>query len=152
MVKPISLKQIKSLREATGAGIMEAKKALIASGGEVAKAQKLLARWGAAKIAERGDKATNEGQIFAYVHHDGRLASLVKLTCETDFVARSGEFQVLGKELSLQVASMEPANPAALLQQPYVRDSAQTVAELINATAVKVKEKLTVTEIVSLKI
>lgn len=152
MAKPISLKQIKLLREATGVGIMEAKKALSQSGGDETAAKKLLARWGVEKLAGREDKATNEGQVFVYAHHDGRLGSLVKLTCETDFVARSAEFQVLGKELALQVAGMEPKDPAALLKQTYVRDATKTVAELINATAVKVKEKISIEEIVRLAI
>lgn len=152
MAKPISLKQIKSLREETGVGIMDAKKALTEAKGEIKKATELLKKWGAVKIAERGDKATDEGQVFAYVHHDGRLGSLVKLTCETDFVARSGEFQALGKELAMQAAAMAPQNPAALLAQAYVRDASKTVAELINETAVKVKEKISVAEIVRLAI
>lgn len=152
MAEPISLKQIKRLREATGVGIMEAKKALTESGGKEPKAKELLKQWGLAKLAGREDKATDEGQVFAYTHHDGRLGSLVKLTCETDFVARSAEFQVLGKELALQVAGMEPKDPAALLKQTYVRDATKTVAELINATAVKVKEKISVAEIVRLTI
>mgnify|MGYP001593744093 FL=1 len=152
MAEPISLKQIKKLRQSTGVGIMEAKKALSESGGDGTEARKLLARWGAEKLARRQDKTANEGQIFAYIHHDGRLGSLVKLTCETDFVARSGEFQTLGKELAMQVAGMEPESPAALLTQAYVRDSAKTVAELINATALKVKEKIAVAEIVRISI
>lgn len=152
MAKPISLKQIKSLREATGVGIMEAKKALTETKGEIKKAAELLKKWGAEKLAGREDKETNEGQVFVYVHHDGRLGSLVKLSCETDFVARSSEFQVLGKELAMQAAAMAPKNPAALLAQAYVRDTSKTVAELINETAVKVKEKISVAEIVRLAI
>lgn len=152
MAKPISLKQIKSLREETGVGIMEAKKALTEAKGEISKATELLNQWGAEKLAGREDKATNEGQVFVYAHHDGRLGSLVKLTCETDFVARSSEFQTLGKELALQAAAMAPKNPAALLAQAYVRDASKTVAELITETAVKVKEKISVAEIVRLAV
>jgi len=81
-----------------------------------------------------------------------RLGSLVKLNCETDFVARSTEFQTLGKELAMQAAAMAPKNPAALLAQAYVRDSAKTVADLVNETAVKVKEKISVAEIVRLAV
>lgn len=146
-LKPASLRQIKQLRDQLGVGIMEAKKALDGAGGDPAKAKALLKQWGVEKLAERAGKNTNEGRIFAYVHHDGRLGSLVKLACETDFVANSAEFQALGKELALQVAGMEPKDPAALLKQTYVRDATKTVAELINATAVKVKEKIVVAEI-----
>ena len=152
MAEPISLKQIKRLREATGVGIMEAKKALTESGGKETKAKELLKQWGIAKLAGREDKATDEGQVFAYVHHDGRLGSLVKLTCETDFVARSAEFQALGKELAMQAAAMNPKDPAALLKQTYVREPDKTVAELISATAIKVKEKISVAEFVRLAV
>ncbi len=148
----ISLNQIKSLRDATGVGIMEAKKALTETAGDVKKATELLKKWGAEKLAGREDKVTNEGQVFSYTHHDGRLGSLVKLTCETDFVARSQEFQTLGKELALQVASMEAKTPAKLLKQVYVRDSSKTIADLVAEVAVKVKEKLVVAEVVRLKI
>lgn len=148
----ISLNQIKSLRDATGVGIMEAKKALTETAGDVKKATELLKKWGAEKLAGREDKVTNEGQVFSYAHHDGRLGSLVKLTCETDFVARSQEFQTLGKELALQVASMEAKTPAKLLKQVYVRDSSKTIADLVAEVAVKVKEKLVVAEVVRLKI
>ena len=148
----ISLNQIKSLRDATGVGIMEAKKALIDTNGDVSKATQLLKKWGAEKLAGREDKATNEGQVFAYTHHDGRLGSLVKLTCETDFVARSQEFQTLGKELALQVAGMEAKTPVKLLKQAYVRDPSKTIADLISEVAVKVKEKIVVAEVVRMKV
>lgn len=152
MAEPISLSQIKSLREATGVGIMEAKKALAESEGDVKKATELLKKWGAEKLAGREDKATNEGQVFAYTHHDGKLGSLVKLTCETDFVARSREFQTLGKELALQVAGMEAKTPAKLLKQAYVRDASKTILDLMGEVAVKVKEKLAVAEIARMKV
>ena len=148
----ISLNQIKSLRDLTGVGIMEAKKALTETGGDVAKATQLLKKWGAEKLAGREDKATNEGLVFAYTHHDGRLGSLVKLTCETDFVARSREFQALGKELALQVASMDAKTPAKLLKQAYVRDAGKTIADLVAEVAVKVKEKIVVAEVVRMKV
>jgi len=143
MVK-ISLKQIKSLREATGVGIMEAKKALTQGAGSEAKARELLKQWGAEKLAGRADKKTEEGQVFAYVHSGGRIGSLVSLQCETDFTAASAEFQALGKEVALQVAGMEPKNVKALLAQAYIRDGSKTVADLVTELAAKVKEKIVV--------
>ncbi len=151
MAVKINLDQIKALREETGAGIMEAKKALVTAKGDNAKAKKILEKLGAEKIAKR-DAATNEGQVFAYVHHDGKLGALVKITCETDFVANSREFQALGKEVAMQVASMEAKNVEELLKQDYIRDTTKTIAQLVDEAAVKVKEKLTVTEVVRLKV
>jgi len=152
MADSINLNQIKSLRDSTGVGIMEAKKALTDSNGDVKKATELLKKWGAEKLADREDKETNEGQVFAYTHHDGKLGSLVKITCETDFVARSQEFQTLGRELALQVASMEAKTPVKLLKQAYVRDTSKTIADLVAEVAVKVKEKLVIAEIARMKV
>lgn len=140
----ISLKQIKFLRETTGVGIMEAKKALIQSGGKEEKARELLKQWGAEKLAGREDKEAKEGQVFAYVHAGGRIGSLVIVNCETDFTAASAEFQALGKEIALQVASMEPKDTKALLAQAYIRDSSKTIADLITELAARVKEKIVV--------
>ncbi len=151
MAVKINLDQIKALREETGAGIMEAKKALVTAKGDNTKAKKILEKLGAEKIAKR-DAATNEGQVFTYVHHDGKLGALVKITCETDFVANSREFQALGKEVAMQVASMEAKNVEELLKQDYIRDTTKTIAQLVDEAAVKVKEKLTVTEVVRLKV
>jgi len=143
----ISLNQVKELREATGAGIMEAKKALEEANGDQTKAKQILAKQGLEKAAKRQDKATGEGQVFAYVHHGGRVAAIVKVLCETDFVARSGEFQVLGKELAMQVASMEPKDVQELLQQAYIRDGSKTIDELVKETGARVKENIVVAEI-----
>jgi elongation factor Ts len=151
MAAKINLDQIKTLRDETGAGIMETKKALEQAKGDVKKAKVILQKMGAEKIANR-EAATNEGQIFSYTHHDGKLGALAKITCETDFVANSKEFQALGKEVAMQVASMEPKNIDELLKQAYIRDTSKTIAQLVSATAVKVKEKLTITEIVRLKV
>jgi elongation factor Ts len=151
MAVKISLDQIKSLREETGAGIMEAKKALVAAKGDNTKAKKILQKLGAEKIAKR-EAATSEGQVFSYVHHDGKLGALVKITCETDFVANSKEFQTLGREVAMQVASMEAKDIKELLEQDYIRDTGKTIGQLVDEVAVKVKEKLTVTEIVRLKV
>lgn len=144
MAKPVSLDQIKSLRETTGVGIMEAKKALTTSGGKAAAALALLKKWGAERLASRDDKETKEGQVFAYIHSGGRIGAIVSLNCETDFVANSAEFQALGKELAMQVASMEPKTATELLKQTYIRDSSLKVEELVTQLAVKVKEKIIV--------
>ncbi len=135
------------MRETTGAGVMEAKKALEAAKGNEAKAKIILVKMGLEKIAKRQDKEAAEGQIFAYAHNNGRVASLVKLLCETDFVGRSQDFQTLGKELAMQVASMEPDSVQTLLAQKYIRDSAKTINDLINAVSAKCKEKILVQQI-----
>lgn len=148
----MTAKQIKKLRDELGAGIMEVKKALEEAKGDEDKAKKILKKKGLEKLKKRSEKETNEGQVFSYVHAGGRVASLVKIVCETDFVASSKEFQALGKELSMQVASMEPKEAKDLLKQSYIRDSKKKVKDLVEEVAVKVKEKIEVTKIARLAV
>lgn len=143
----ITAKQIKVLRDKTSAGIMEVKKALEEAQGNDKKAVEILKVKGVEKLKKRDSKETNEGQVFSYVHAGGRVASLVKVSCETDFVAKGEEFQKLGQELAMQVASMEPKSVKELLKQVYIRDSKKKVKDLVEEVAVKVKEKIVVGEI-----
>ena len=145
----ISLKDIKKLRDETGAGLMEGRVALEEAGGKAKKAKEILKKLGVKKAAKRGDKATDEGFIFTYVHQ-GRIGAMVKLLCETDFVARSSQFQKLGAELALQIASMEPKNVEALLKQEYIRDNKTKIADLVAAAAAKLKENIKVDDIARL--
>ncbi|MFH0943018.1 MAG: translation elongation factor Ts [Candidatus Beckwithbacteria bacterium] len=143
----ITAKQIKFLRNQTGAGMMEVKQALEEAKGNESKAKQILKNKGLKKAAKRADKEANEGQVFGYIHNGGRVASLVKILCETDFVARSDNFVQLGKEVAMQIASMEPKDVKELLKQTYIRDSQQTVADLVMAVSAKVKEKIEIKEI-----
>jgi elongation factor Ts len=143
----IDMAKVKELRQATGSGVMEAKRALEAAGGEMKKAKQILRQQGLEKAAKRADKATGEGQIYAYIHNGGRIGAMIELRCETDFVARSDDFQQLCKELALQVASMDPKDEKELLQQDYIRDSSKKVADLIKETAAKVKENIVLAKI-----
>lgn len=84
--------------------------------------------------------------MFSYVHHNGKVGALVVLACETDFTAASPEFQTLGREIAMQVASMEPKDVPSLLAQTYIRDAKTTIAEQITAVASRVKEKIVVAD------
>jgi elongation factor Ts len=152
MASKITVNQIKKLRDSTGAGMMEVKKALTEAGGSQAKAKELILKWGVAKADKRSDKEANEGQIYSYVHPGGRVGALVKVACETDFVANSSDFQTLCKELSLQVASMNPKDVKDLLAQSYIRDPKKKIDDLVKETAAKVKEKIEVSQIVRLSL
>lgn len=105
----IDAKAVNDLRQETSAGVMECKKALTEAGGDRAKAKDLLKKWGADRGAKLSGKETKEGRIGAYVHTTGKVAGMVELTCETDFVAKNEEFQDLLKELSLAVVAFDPA-------------------------------------------
>jgi len=103
-----SAQDVKKLRDMTGAGMMDCKKAMEETGGDMEKAVDLLRAKGAAKAAKRAERSANQGFIGSYVHFDGKTAVLVELNCETDFVANTGDFRALAKDLALHIASAAP--------------------------------------------
>jgi elongation factor Ts len=104
----IDAKTVMELREKTGAGIMDCKKALAEAGGDPEKATEILRKKGAMAAAKKAGRSTKEGIIGHYVHFGGKIGVLVELNCETDFVANTQEFQELAKDLAMQVASAQP--------------------------------------------
>ncbi len=137
---------VKRLREETGAGVMDAKRALDEAGGSFDKARELLRERGVAAAAKRADRATGQGLVEAYIHGVGRIGALVELQCETDFVARTDAFKQLAKDVAMQVAAMNalaltpeevPADAPgtreenALLTQAFIRDGKKTIADLV---------------------
>jgi elongation factor Ts len=104
----ISAQQVKDLRDRTGAGMMDCKKALEETGGDLEKAIDLLRSKGAAKAAKRESKAANEGTIGTYVHHSGKVGVMVELNCETDFVANTDDFRQLARDLAMHIAAARP--------------------------------------------
>jgi elongation factor Ts len=100
--------QVKELRERTGAGMMECKKALEETNGDMEAAIDLLRSRGAAKAAKRADRETKEGVIGSYVHTNGKIGVLVEVQCETDFVARNDDFQQLARDLAMHIAAAAP--------------------------------------------
>jgi elongation factor Ts len=108
MTKQISAKDVSTLRAKTGAGMMDCKKALQEAGGDMDKAVEYLRKKGMAQAEKRAGRAASEGYIGHYVHHNGKVAVLVEVNCETDFVARTDDFQLLARELALHIASARP--------------------------------------------
>jgi elongation factor Ts len=107
----ITAKDVSELRQRTGAGMMECKKALEETNGDLNKAIELLRTRGIAKAEKRSGRSASEGLVYSYVHHNGKLAVLVEVNCETDFVARTEDFQQLCKDLAQHIAA---ANPMAV--------------------------------------
>ena len=101
----ISAQDVKSLRDRTGAGIMDAKTALQESGGDVDKAIEILRVKGQASAAKRGERAASEGVVASYIHAGGKIGALVEVDCETDFVARTEELQAFAREIALHIAA-----------------------------------------------
>lgn len=102
------MEQIKALREKTGAGIVDVKKALDEAGFDEVKAIEILRKRGQDKAMKKGDRETHEGIVVSYIHSNGRIGALVKLYCETDFVARNEEFQALAHDIAMHVAAVAP--------------------------------------------
>ena len=140
----VNLELIKKLREDTGAGVMETKKALEESKGDYETAKRSLLALGLLKAAKKSDREVKEGLVVSYIHTTGKVGALVSLSCETDFVARTLEFQTLAKEISMQAAAMKPQNIEELLEQDYVREPAKKVKDLLIELTAKVGENIVI--------
>lgn len=155
----VTLEAIRELRDRTGAGIMDCKRALVDAEGDLDRAQAILHEKGIASVEKRASRATSEGLVESYVHSGGRIGAIVQVDCETDFVARTSVFKDLAHDVAMQVAAMtplyldiadipdgedhEPAE-ACLLQQPFIRDPAKTVQDLVTEAAAKLGENVRV--------
>lgn len=104
----MSLEKIKKLRERTGAGIVEVKKALEEAGGDPEKAVELLRKRGQEKASKKSERTTQEGVVVSYIHSNGRVGAMVKLLCETDFVARNDDFKTLARDVAMHITAMNP--------------------------------------------
>ena len=104
----ITAETVKTLREKSGAGVMECKRALEETGGDIEKAAAILKERGQAAAAKRAGRDANEGQLASYIHTGGKIGVLIEVNCETDFVARTDEFQRLVRDLAIQVAGLRP--------------------------------------------
>ena len=131
----ISPKDVSELRARTGAGMMDCKRALEEAGGHMEKASEILRKKGIAKAEKRTGKNASQGLIVSYLHHNGQVGALVELNCETDFVARTEEFQQLAREIALHVASADPIGvnpedvPADVLERERRIAEEQVAAE-----------------------
>jgi elongation factor Ts len=123
----ISAQAVMALREKTGAGMMDCKKALQDADGDEQAAIKLLREKGIASAAKRAGRAASEGTVGSYIHHNGKIGVLVELNCETDFVARNEEFQTLARELALHIAH---ANPTYLQPEDVPEDVLEREREI----------------------
>ena len=153
----ISLDKIKAVREQAGAGVMDAKKALEDSGGDIEKALDTLRDKGMASAIKKGGRETGDGLIETYVHGGGKVGVMLEVNCETDFVARTDDFKELCHNLAMQIAAMSPIyinadeipddekrspEELALTSQAYIRDPAVSVSDLILEAAGKLGENV----------
>ncbi len=133
---------LKQLRADTGVSFSVCKKALEESNNNIEEAKKLMTKWGEKKAADKADRATGQGVIATYVHHNKKIAAFVELLTETDFVAKNEEFVHLAQELAMQIATMRPSDETELLTQSYIRDSSKTISSLIKDAVLKFGENI----------
>ena len=154
---PVTAAQVKELRDKTGAGIMDSKRALEESAGDISKAEAILNEKGLASAARKAGRSTSEGLVVSYIHTGGRVGSMVELNCETDFVARTEEFEALGRNLAMQIAAMNPlfvdrdsvpedaddvSEEELLVEQEYIRDSSMKISDLVTNSIGKLGENI----------
>ncbi len=144
----LSINTIKELREATGLSFNEIRKALDEARGDRAKTLELLKARGASIAQKKSSRSTNEGLIDAYIHATKKVGVLVELVCETDFVARNPMFSELAHECALHIAAMDPQNTEELLAQPYIKDPAITVSQLMSNAIAKLGENIKIAQFV----
>ncbi|HEY4505968.1 MAG TPA: translation elongation factor Ts [Candidatus Paceibacterota bacterium] len=136
----ISSDQIKELRERTNLSIMQCKKALEESDGDMEKALKHLATQGASIAEKKSTRELKAGVISSYVHSTKTVGAMLELNCETDFVAKNEEFVTLGYEIAMHVAAMKPADVAELLIQPFIKDPSKTIGDMVTEAVQKFGE------------
>jgi elongation factor Ts len=155
----VSAGDVKELREKTGAGIMECKKALIEAGGDQEKAVEILRERGLSVAERKAHRVTGQGLVECYIHAGGRIGAMVEVNCETDFVARTADFKALARDLAMQVAATGPLSVSeedlprgaegdpkelCLLLQAYIRDPGRTVQDIVNDVIAKTGENVQV--------
>lgn len=133
------MEEVRKLREETGAGVMECKRALEEAGGELRRAVEVIRERGYAKAEKKADRVAGSGLIVAYVHND-RIGALVELRCETDFVAHTDAFRELAKNVAMQVAATGVETVEELLAAAYIKDPARTVADLVTEAVARMGE------------
>lgn len=159
MTIKITTAMIRDLREKSGAGVMDAKRALEQADGDMEKAEELLREKGLASADKRAGRTTSEGVVESYIHMGGRIGAMVQLSCETDFVARTDDFKNLAKNLAMQIAAMSPlyvnreSVPAdagevddelLLMEQDYIRDQGTKIGDLVKQLSAKTGENIVV--------
>jgi len=155
----ITTEQIKDLRQDSGAGIMDCRNALKETNGDKAKALELLQKQGMVKAQKTAGRTVKQGLVASYIHGGGRIGALIEVNCETDFVARTAEFQDLARNIAMQVAAMDPQylskdscptgvevdfQNVCLLLQPYIKDPTKNIQDMVTELIAKTGENIVI--------
>ena len=169
-----SLEGIRELREMTSCGVIDCKKALEEAKGDMKKAKELLRKRGLEIAAKKGSRAALQGRVEAYVHMGNKIAVLVEVNCETDFVAKNEDFCQFSKDLAMHIAAMNPAyikeqdipedvlaeakdkdayiKESCLLNQPFVKDQSKTIQDYLTSLIAKIGENIVVSRFARYKV
>ena len=139
----MAMEDITKLREMTGAGVMECKKALDEAQGDFDRAKDIIFERGIARAEKKSERATGAGLLETYIHN-GRVSVMLELRCETDFVARNEKFQTLAHDIAMHIAAMDPANVEELYAQPFIKDASLTIEELVKQAIGTIGENMKV--------
>ncbi len=155
----ITTDRVRELRDQSGAGIMNCRKALLESEGNLEKALQILKEQSLLRVKKKANRIANQGLVEAYIHAGGRIGAMIEVNCETDFVSRTAEFRELAHHMAMQVAAMNPCfiskeelpndsdlepDKACLLLQPDIRDSSKCIQDTIAETIARVGENIKV--------
>lgn len=142
----ISINQIKELRQKTNISVKDCKKALEEAAGDFNKALEILKERGEEVFKKKKERETKEGAIGIYLHQNKKIGAIVKVLCESDFVAKNEIFQNLCHELAMQITAMEPEKIDDLLNQVYIKDVKKTIKDLVEETIAKLGENIKIEE------
>lgn len=140
----ITIETISKLREETGAPVIRVKKVLEEFKGNQKKALEILKKEGFEKATKRQGRQTGQGIIATYMHHSKKVASMVEILCETDFVARNPLFEELGKNIAMQIASMNPKDIKELESQEFIKEPSKKISDLVKEVIAKTGENVKV--------
>ncbi|MGA8029424.1 MAG: translation elongation factor Ts [Bryobacteraceae bacterium] len=144
----INANLVKQLRDMTGAGMMDCKKALVATDGNLEEAVVYLRKQGIASAGKKESRATKQGLIASFIGPDARAGVLVEINCESDFVARTEDFQALAADVAAHIAETKPAAREILYEQNFIRDQSTTVGEFVKTKIAKLGENIAVSRFV----
>ena len=142
----VSISQIKKIRKETGISVIECRKALEETKGDLSKAIKILKKEGTKISEKKKDRKTKEGFVGVYLHQNGKIAAMVKVFCESDFVAKNEVSREFAHNLAMQVAAMDPKDIDELLTQSYIKDVQRTVKQLVEEAVAKMGENIKIEE------
>lgn len=160
----ITAQMVKELREKTGYGMMECKKALSKANGDIHKAMEAMNEEIRTSFTKVKDRTTNQGVIETYVHSGNRIGAMLELNCETDFVANTGEFKALARNIAMHIAAAAPScisvnelteeadMSSVLMEQPYIKDSSKQIKDIVNEAIKKFGENIVIKRFVRFEI